>query len=619
MPVRAESVTVKILILALSLCLATGSLLAQRTQSVSSIADETVPNGNPVLLPKWAYGILWGSYHTQSEVLDDMNMLRQGHYGGDLYWIDSSWLSSSYAGTPQNYICFQFAEDEFPDDPATMIQTLGQNNFRFGVWEWPWIDQGCPLFDYGASNGLFIVNSSGVVVNAGGWHGITFTGAFDYTNPHTVSWWQQLNQPLLDMGVSFFKMDTGGGYPSGGVTFDGSNSQDHYKALYRKTAYDLSAIANGGRGFILTHTQASTGADQTPGMWTGDSTASFSGLRAEMQIASGLNDRSHTAFWCGDTGGYNNTPSSELYIRWLEYTTFTPCQEYFGSKTNSIGSRFPWQFGEQAQQIALEYSQLRYRLLPFAYSNAQIQYHLQPVQYAVHWIGSTQLIDGNNDSQILVQPVTSAGATSASVDLPAGADWIHYWTGTIYPGGASANVDAPIDQEPIFVKAGSIIPMGPVMEWVDQLPADPLTLDIYPAGSTSYTLYEDDGVSTAYMGGAFSTTAFTSDNIGGHEVVSIGAANGSYDGMLSTRGYVLKVHQQSSAPDAVTRDGNVMTQFASQAEFDAAAEGWFFDEIEQIVWVKFSTATSLATSVNLEPKGTAKFHKRKPHRRKLTL
>lgn len=113
------------------------------------------------------------------------------------------------------------------------------------------------------------------------------------------------------------------------------------------------------------------------------------------------------------------------------------------------------------------------------------------------------------------------------------------------------------------------------------------------------------------MGGAFSTTTFTSDNTNGYEVVSVGVANGSYDGMLSARGYVLKVNQQPAAPDAVTRDGNVMTQYASQAEFDAAREGWFFDETGQIAWVKFSTPTCVATSVTLEGKGTAKFRVRK--------
>ncbi len=555
-------------------------------------------NGNPVLTPKWSFGILWGSYHNQTQVLSDMNMLRSGHYGGDMYWVDSSWLSSSYTGTPARYICFAFDPGQFPD-PATMIGTLRQNHFWFGVWEWPWMDQGCQFFSHGVSNHFFIDDTSGNVVNAGGWHGNTFTGAFDYTNPATVTWWRSLNQPLANMGLSFYKLDTGGGYPSAGVTDDGKNSQDEYKALYRKTAYDFGAIVNGGRGFVLTHTQSSSHADQTPGMWTGDTTASFSGMVSEMSKAASLNNTSHTPFYCGDTGGYNQTPTSELYIRWLEYTTFTPCQEYFGAKTTSTGARFPWMFSTQAQQIALQYSQLRYRLLPFRYSNAIQQYEVLPLQYTSHWIGSTQLVNGAGDSQILVQPVTTASATSASVTPPSGANWIDYWTGAVYSGGSAHTVPAPINHIPTLVRAGSIIPMGPVMEWVDQVAADPLTLDIYPAGSTSYTLYEDDGVTTQYAAGAFSTTRFTSNNGSGHEVVTIGAANGSYTGQLSGRTYVLKINQQTSSPASVSRDGSTMTQLSSQSAFDAASEGWFFDATAHIVWVKFTISTSTATSVAL--------------------
>ena len=194
---------------------------------------------------------------------------------------------------------------------------------------------------------------------------------------------------------------------------------------------------------MLTHTQHSTDADQYPGMWTGDSHATFDGLVAEMRIASSLNTPDTTAFWCGDTGGYNGVPDDELYIRWLEYTTFTPCQEFFGSKPTLTGSRFPWQFSKQAQDIFKSYTQLRYRLLPFSYSNAQIQYHVKPVQYQVRWIGSSQLVSGNGDSQILVQPITTAGATTATVSLPAGSKWIDYWTGKIYQGGTSSTVPAP--------------------------------------------------------------------------------------------------------------------------------------------------------------------------------
>ena len=256
-------------------------------------------------------------------------------------------------------------------------------------------------------------------------------------------------------------------------------------------------------------------------------------------------------------------------------------------------------FSTQAQQIALQYSQLRYRLLPFRYSNAIRQYEVLPLQYTSHWIGSTQLVNGVGDSQILVQPVTTAGATSASVTPPSGANWIDYWTGTVYSGGSAHTVSAPINHIPTLVRAGSIIPMGPVMEWVDQVAPDPLTLDIYPAGSTSYTLYEDDGVTTQYAAGAFSTTRFTSDITSGHEVVAVGAANGSYTGQLSARTYVLKINQQTSSPASVSRDGSTMTQLSSQSAFDAASEGWFFDATAHIVWVKFHISTSTATSVAL--------------------
>ena len=74
-------------------------------------------------------------------------------------------------------------------------------------------------------------------------------------------------------------------------------------------------------------------------------------------------------------------------------------------------------FGSQAQSMVKKYTQLRYRMLPFRYSNALTAYVVKPTVYPVRWIGSTQLLVGQGSSQILVQPVTTAGATTASVAL----------------------------------------------------------------------------------------------------------------------------------------------------------------------------------------------------------
>jgi hypothetical protein len=164
----------------------------------------------------------------------------------------------------------------------------------------------------------------------------------------------------------------------------------------------------------------------------------------------------------------------------------------------------------------------------------------------------------------------------------------------------TATVPAPLDQAPIFVKAGSIIPMGPDLQWVDQVPADPLTLDIYPAGATTYTLYEDDGVSEGYLGGAYSTTKFSSDDTSGHLAVSIDAQQTvkyAYTGQLCSRQYVLKINGQAAAPAGITRDGNAVAM-SSAAAFPMASEGWYYDATAKIVWVTFPLMSSAATKVS---------------------
>jgi alpha-glucosidase (family GH31 glycosyl hydrolase) len=392
----------------------------------------------------------------------------------------------------------------------------------------------------------------------------------------------------------------------GGKLADGTKNYalEYHRAAYKVTqayaaANDPRAMLNGARG-LITPKQTAGGNDQFPGWWTDDTPTTWAGMTTEMGRAQGLNNTSTAAYWCGDTGGYAGKPTDELFIRWLEYTTFTPLQEYFGSKSEagSIGSRFPWMFGTQAQTIHKKYTKLRYQTLPFRYSNALRSYLIKPVAYPVRWNGSKQIIAGQDASQILIQPITTAGATTATVALPTGT-WINWWTDTSYSG--TVTVPAPIDQVPMFVKAGSIIPTGPTMQWVDQKPADPLTLEIFPAGSTSYTLYEDDGMSQGYMGGAYASTTFGVQASGSDVIVNIGAqqtAKYHFSGQLCQRGYILKIHQRTAAPAQLSRDGQPVANVTNQAGFNAATEGWYYDSTAKIVWVKFPLSSSVGTSVS---------------------
>ena len=495
-----------------------------------------------------------------------------------------------------------------------MIAALRAQHFHFGVWQWPWMDHGCPYFDAGVAGRDFVMNGTEPALATGGWHGDPTPAEFDFTNPAGVAWWTGLNAPLTGWGLDFLKLDTLADQQAtpvtsgGGAFFDPTKDYVHERnaAAYAVTkawaaAHDPDAARNGARGFILPKAP-SPGNDQLPGWWTDDTSATFAGMQDEMTRASQLDTPETAAYWCGDTGGYDGTPSDELYARWLEYTTFTPLQELFGSKQDSVGARFPWLFGAQAQAIQKAYADLRYRLLPFRYSNALAAYEASPVAYPVTWVGSTELLVGSGDSQLLVMPVTTAGATTASVPLPAGRAWVHWWTGVTYAGGTTANVAAPLDQEPLFVKAGSILPMGPSMQWVDEQPADPLTLHVYPAGATRHVLYEDDGVSEGYLGGAYATTTFTSDDTSGHAVVGVGAqatARYPFTGQLACRTYELAIHGQAAAPAGVTRDGSPVPA-TSASGFASAAQGWYHDAAAGIVWVRFPLASSASTSVALE-------------------
>jgi alpha-glucosidase len=590
-----------------------------------------VSSGHPLLPPKWAFGVLWGSYYDQTGeyarsvgvapslpvTLQDAAAKIRDEYAGDLMWIDSTWLYHVYGSKEAgaNYVCFKFDPSTFPQ-PTTLIEDLRRKHFHFGVWTWPWMGHGCSYFDEALAKKYFVMSGDSPAGVRGAWHGDPSPGAFDFTNPATFAWWQSLVKPLTDAGLDFLKLDTGerqaiswkekGGTPA---VPEKNYIYEYHRASYEATrahaaAHDPVAKVNGARGLIFPK-QRAPGNDQLPGWWTNDIPATFAGMLTEMRRASALNTPDSAAYWCGDTGGYSGPPpSDELYVRWLEYSTFTPLQEYFGARdsSGSIGARWPWLFGAQAQAIQKQYSTWRYQLLPFRYSNAQAAYHEPTVVYPVRWIGGNQIVSGNGTSDILVQPITAAGQTTTAVALPAGSSWIHHWTGQVYPGGSTATVATPLDQAAVFIKAGSIIPMGPAMKYVDEKPADPLTVDIYPAGRTSYKLYEDDGISEGYLGGAYSMTSFSVDDGDGHVSVAIGpqrTARYSYAGQLCSRTYKLKINGQAAPPRTVTRDGRALAPASSPTALDEAAEGFHHDAGSRTVWVKFKLDSSQATRVEL--------------------
>jgi hypothetical protein len=93
--------------------------------------------------------------------------------------------------------------------------------------------------------------------------------------------------------------------------------------------------------------------------------------------------------------------------------------------------------------------------------------------------------------------------------------------------------------------------MYPEMLYDREKPRDPVTLDIYPFGRTSFTMYEDDGTTQEYRQGAFAKTLIEVDapkaieGAGAQILVKVNGAKGTYKDMPASRAYLVDVHVPS--------------------------------------------------------------------------
>ena len=63
----------------------------------------------------------------------------------------------------------------------------------------------------------------------------------------------------------------------------------------------------------------------------------------------------------------------------------------------------------------------------------------------------------------------------------------------------------------VYVRVGAIVPLGPVMQFSDEAPVDPLELLAVPDadGNAAGELYEDEGDGHAHVEGVFCRSRFT--------------------------------------------------------------------------------------------------------------
>jgi len=199
---------------------------------------------------------------------------------------------------------------------------------------------------------------------------------------------------------------------------------------------------------------------------------------------------------------------------------------------------------------------------------------------------------------LLVGVVTGVGPpnpnpeTQRDIYLPAGA-WVDYHTNQWFHSTGQTFTAQPeyinnIFRLPTFARAGAIIPKmyvdGNTMNILgmrsDGSTHNELIARVYASSTpSSFTLYEDDGQTVAYQGGAFSTTPLaqqlSSTAAATTETVTIGATSGTYAGAPTSRNNVVELVAENAQANSVTLNGASLPQLTSQSAFDGASSGWF--------------------------------------------
>jgi alpha-D-xyloside xylohydrolase len=517
--------------------------------------------GRAPLMPRWALG-LWQSrerYKTAQETLDVLGEFRRRRIPLDTivmdwqYWKEDQWGSH------------RFDPARFPDPAGWIKEIHDRYQARLMISVWPKFYTTTENFRAMKEKGFLYPETLKRPTTDWLGHVHTFYDAF---NPEARQlFWKQMNEGLFSKGVDAWWMDAtepelvGEGTPGAlkaamHPTFLGSGARmaNAYVLANSQAVYEGQRSADPDkRVFILTRSAFAGLQRYASATWSGDVSADWASLRT--QIPAGLNlALSGLPWWTTDVGGFTvrrkwSRPDPrpedveewrELVTRWFQFGTFCPLLRVHGQFPNREMWFFGADEGHRAYKTQLAFDQLRYRMLPYSYSLAAAvtQKHASILRPLVMDFREDPEVLGIGDQflfgpSLLVNPVTSPGATRRQVYLPLGAGWFDFWTGAYVDGGRRLDAPAPYESLPLYVKAGSILPMGPELQHTAEKPADPLTVWVYTGADASFDLYEDDGVTYGYEKGASSTIPLRWDEARG--VLTVGPRAGSFPGLLAAR------------------------------------------------------------------------------------
>lgn len=439
--------------------------------------------GGGALPPLWGLGLWYRpqQFLSAGEILKIAGEFRRRRIPCDVIGPEPGWQAHFYPCD------FKWSE-KFPD-PKGFIGELTRQHFRLNLWEHVFVSP------HAASHDELKKYSGDRLV----WGGLVP----DFATAQARALYQRDHEPLVELGVSGFKLDASDGsdysvhwsfgdhalFPSG---LDGEQMHNLLGPLYADTIHELFTRRN-RRDYHLVRS-AFAGVPALPFVLFSDYYDWQAYLRAT------VNSGYAGMLWSPEVRDLG--PPEEI-VRRLQLTLFSPLpmiNAWYDGMT-------PWSKGGQVEAAARQYGELRMRLLPYIYS-AFAQYEREgrpPVRSlaldwpadARTWYIEDQFMFGPS---LMVCPV-KPGAKEREVYLPAGR-WHDFWSGQEHEGGKTIKIQADLMTLPLFVRDGALLPLAPVRQHAPR-PGEKIELEVrhYGEPAGEFLLYDDDGETFAFQKG----------------------------------------------------------------------------------------------------------------------
>ncbi len=411
--------------------------------------------GKAPMPPLWSFG-LWMSRITYFSEQDGRNVaekLRKNRIPSDVIHFDTGWFETDWRCD------YKFAPTRFKD-PEGMIADLKKQGFRTSLWQLPYFVPKNELFSEIVSNGLAVKNANGSVPYE--------DAILDFSNPNTISWYQNKIAGLLNLGVAAIKVDFGeaaplsGSYASGRTGFYEHNL---YPLRYNKIAAELTKKMTGENIIWARSTWA--GSQRYPIHWGGDAETTNMGMQAQLRGGLSLGMSGFT-FWSHDIGGFTMKTPEDLYRRWLPMGLLSS-----HTRTHGQAPKEPWEYGEAFQNYFRKAVEMKYKLMPYIYTQSKLasERGLAMVRGMMvefphdpgAWEVDNQYMFGTD---ILVAPFFET-EKSRKVYLPNG-NWIDYQTGKKYTRGWHEVSHGDLEVI-MMVREGAVLPQVKVAQSTNEI------------------------------------------------------------------------------------------------------------------------------------------------------